>query len=40
MTDRQIVSSEFKVPNSRFQDVVVYHKNLDDLNSSQAQNEP
>jgi hypothetical protein len=38
--DRQIVSSEFKVPNFRFQDVVVYHKNLDDLNSSQAQNEP
>ena len=38
--DRAIVSSEFKVPNSRFQEVVVYHKNVDELNSSQAQNEP
>ncbi|EFA09253.1 hexamerin 5 precursor [Tribolium castaneum] len=38
--DRTIVSYDFKVPNSKFQDVTIYHKSSDDLNSSQAQNEP
>lgn len=35
--DRKIVSSDFKVSNSKFQDVTIFHKSLDDLTSA---NEP
>ncbi|XP_018563800.1 hexamerin [Anoplophora glabripennis] len=38
--DRLIDEYNFYVPNSAFRDVVIYHKSLDEVNSSQAQNEP
>lgn len=36
--DRRIDETNFYVPNSYFQDVTVYYRNYDDVNTSSSQN--